>query len=122
MKILQALMWMLAGVLVLGLMGCSFSLFGRGSSPHASAYVGQPQPEYVIVREAPPSAVREHRPDPPSRRHIWIEGYWHWDGRRYVWDPGHWAVPPRERAVWVAPRYEKDKQGYRYTPGRWRED
>ena len=109
MKTLQALMWVSASVVALGLLGCE------------TVYVGQPQPEYVIVPDAPPPIVRDRRPSQPSRRHIWIDGNWDWKGQRYVWQPGHWAVPPHGRAVWVAPRYERDEHGYRYMPGRWGE-
>ena len=79
------------------------------------------QPEYVMVREAPPPQIVERRPSPPSRGYIWIDGYWHWNGRGYVWRRGHWVRPPHERAAWIAPRYERHERGYRYTPGRWRQ-
>ena len=80
MKILHAFLCMLAGVLALALTGCRFSLFGDKSAPRASVYVERQQPEYVIVREAPPPPEREYRPAPPSRKHIWIDGYWAWNG------------------------------------------
>ena len=114
-------MWVAGGVAGLGLLGCGHT--NKRSSPE-TVYVSQPQPqpEYVIVREAPPAVIVERRPAPPSSRHVWIDGYWQWEGRQYVWQPGHWAVPPHERAVWVAPRYEKHEQGYLYTPGQWREE
>ncbi len=112
MKTLQALMWVSVSVVALGLLGCY---------PRETVYVGQPQPEYVIVREAPPRVIRERRPSRPSRGHIWIDGNWHWDGQRYVWQNGRWALPPHERAVWVPPRYERDDRGYRYMPGGWGE-
>jgi hypothetical protein len=121
MKTVRAVLWMSAAAAVSGVLGCEFSLFSRGSAPHASVNVGQREPDYVIVREAPPPALRERRPAPPSREYLWIDGYWAWNGREYVWEPGRWAVPPRERAVWVAPRYEKDDHGYRYRPGHWKE-
>jgi hypothetical protein len=115
MKLRRASMWVSAGVVVLGLLGCSVSV-RRSHRPT----VYEDEPQYVIVREAPPPIVRERRPPPPSRGYIWIDGYWNWDGHRYVWEPGHWAAPPHGRAVWVAPRYERHGDGYRYLPGRWR--
>ncbi len=128
MKVLQTLMWVSGGLAVLvglaGQVGCT--LFERDHSHRETVYVDQSPyeepPQYVIVREAPPPVVVEHRPPPPGQGHIWIEGYWHWDDHRYVWQSGHWALPPRGRAVWIAPRYEKHEQGYRYMPGRWREE
>jgi len=120
MKALQALIWALASVAVLvGLLGCRD--FFRELSRHEAVYVEQQQPEYVIVREAPPPIVSERRPPPRSQGQVWIDGYWKWNGRRYVWEPGRWTAPPRGRAVWAAPRYEKHDQDYRYTPGHWRD-
>jgi hypothetical protein len=117
MKVLQALMWVATGVVGLGLLGCDLTI---GRSPRETVYVERQQPEYVVVREAPPAVIVEQRPSPPSRGHVWIDGYWHWNGHQYVWERGHWAAPPRERAVWVAPRYERHEDGYWYVPGRWR--
>ena len=123
MKVLQTLIGVSGGVVLVVLAGCT--LFVQ-RSPREVVYVDQPTyvepPQYVIVREAPPPVVVERRPSPPSRRHVWIDGYWRWNGRKYVWERGHWARPPQERAVWVAPRYERHEQGYRYTPGQWREE
>jgi len=120
MKVMQTLMWVSGGVVLVVLVGCT--LFVRDRPPRETVYVEQPQPEYVIVREAPPAIIVERRPPPPGQEHIWIDGYWHWNGRQYVWVPGHWAVPPHGGAIWIAPRYERHEQGYRYMPGQWREE
>jgi hypothetical protein len=114
MKTRKALTWVSVGVSGLSLLGCF-----RGSGS-ATVYVESQEPEYVIVREAPPPIIVELRPAPPSVLHIWIDGYWNWNGR-YVWERGRWSVPPHEHAVWVAPRYESHEQGYRYAPGHWQE-
>jgi hypothetical protein len=119
MKALQALMWVASGVVGLGLLGCDLTI-GR-SSPQR-VYVAQPQPDYVIVGEAPPALIVEQRSSPPSGDYIWIDGYWDWNGRQYAWLGGHWDRPPHEHYIWVAPRYESYQQGYRYTRGQWREE
>jgi hypothetical protein len=121
MKLLQTLFWVSAGVAGLALLGCAHS---HRPPPSEPVYVAQPQPqpEYVIVREAPPAFIVERRPSPPSGEYIWIDGFWHWNDRQYVWQAGYWARPPHEHFIWVAPRYERHEQGYRYTPGQWRED
>jgi glyoxylase-like metal-dependent hydrolase (beta-lactamase superfamily II) len=74
------------------------------------------------IRAAPPAVIVEERPAPPSGEYIWIDGYWHWDARQYIWQTGHWDRPPHANFIWVAPRYERHEQDYRYTPGQWRED
>jgi hypothetical protein len=121
MKVLQTLMLVSGGIVVL--VGCDIFV---QRSRHETVYVEQPQPQpqpqYVIVREAPPAIIVERRPPPPGQGHIWIDGYWNWNGRQYVWESGRWAVPPRERTIWIAPRYERHEQGYRYMPGQWREE
>ena len=120
MKVLQTLIGVSGGLVVLvGAMGCE--IFAEHSR-RETVYVAQPEPAYVIVREAPPPIIVERRSPMPGPGYFWIDGYWHWDGHRYGWQGGRWAVPPHERAVWVAPRYEKHEQGYRYVPGQWREE
>jgi hypothetical protein len=132
-KVLRTLICVSGGVVLAGLLGCS----GQPAPPQ-TVYVPQPQAavqpqpvaqpqpvvetQYVIVREAPPAIIVENRPPPPGQGHIWIDGYWNWNGHKYDWQRGHWAVPPHARAVWVAPRYEKHEQGYRYVPGQWQEE
>ena len=73
MKSLQALMWVSASVVGLGLLGCQVSV--RKPASRRTVYVAQQQPQYVIVREAPPRPRAERRPSRPSPRHIWIDGY-----------------------------------------------
>lgn len=135
MKVFQGMIWALVGSAALGLVGCDLVLNDR--SERRPVYVReqpqyvepqpqyvQPQyveapPQYVVVQQAPPAIIVERRPVPPTASHIWIDGYWNWDSRRYVWEAGHYAVPPQPGAVWIAARYEADGRGYRYTPGQW---
>jgi hypothetical protein len=28
----------------------------------------------------------------PGGTRVWVRGYWHWDGVRYVWMPGRWEA------------------------------
>jgi hypothetical protein len=122
MKVLQMVIWTAASAAVLGVLGCDVFLGGR--TRRDPVYVQQPQyveqqPQYVIVREAPPPMRVEYRPAPPSASSIWIDGYWNWDSQRYSWQAGRYEVPPQPGVIWVAPRYDRDANGYRYTPGQW---
>lgn len=74
----------------------------------------------VVVRAAPPPMRVERRPPRPGPRYAWIDGYYRWDGRAYVWVPGYWTVPPRPRAVWVPGRWVRHRRGWVYVEGRWR--
>jgi len=74
----------------------------------------------VIVQIAPPAAIVEVRPTPPSRRYVWIAGYHRWDGGRYVWVPGSWALPPRPHARWVPHRWVRRHDHWVLVEGHWR--
>lgn len=82
----------------------------------AAAYAAE-----VIVRVAPPApqsvVVLGRAPGP---KYVWIGGYHTWNGNRYVWVAGRWALPPRGMTVWVAPRWAPRKGGYVFVAGRWR--
>jgi hypothetical protein len=73
----------------------------------------------VVVRVAPPAVVVEH-PGPARHGEVWIAGYHRWDGRRYVWVPGHYEVPPREHSRWVAHRWVHRNDGWVLEEGHWR--
>lgn len=85
-------------------------------------------PQHVKTLE-----VSQPPPPPPPRaevvvghiRHghtaVWINGYWLYDGRGYVWIAGHWEVPPPQCRVYYPPRWERRPAGaYVYVRGYWR--
>jgi hypothetical protein len=73
---------------------------GRGWGPSYGPAFGPPPPPY--------SAFRNGRC--PSPRHVFVPGYYRWQGNRYRWVDGYWAVPPRHRAAWV-PGYWTPRNG-----------
>lgn len=74
----------------------------------------------VYVRIGPPPPVVERRPIAPGPRHVWVDGYYRWDGGRYVWAPGYWVRPPRPHARWVAGRWVHRHGGWLWMEGHWR--
>jgi hypothetical protein len=84
----------------------------------------------------PPEPVRIEVLSPqPDERAVWIDGYWHWSGRRWVWRDGVWTIPP-EGAYYAPPEFtrrpievyddggsERQIRGYSmellYRPGHW---
>lgn len=81
--------------------------------PEPDVIVEEPPPDVVVVersrpvvvvREAPPALIVERRPRPPAYAHIWIEGYWHHNGHKFVWKKGH---------------FERERRGHHYVPARW---
>jgi hypothetical protein len=123
MTMLRTMLWTVAGVSVLGALGCD--LYMGGQSRHEPVYVAQgpqyyeQQPQYVIVDQAPPPVRIERRSAPPGPNYIWIDGYWNWSNQRYSWEAGRYVVPPQPDVVWVPARYDADGRSYRYSPGTW---
>ncbi len=76
------------------------------------------RPARIFMSAPPPPPLVEPRTMPPGATHVWVDGYWHWNGVQYVWIPGHWEQPPPGR-VWVAPRYMSLEGRYVYHPGAW---
>jgi hypothetical protein len=73
----------------------------------------------IVIRLAPPRMVIEKRGTPPSRNHVWIQGYHNWDGEHYTWVQGRWEQPPRAHAKWVAHHYVRRNGGYVMVDGHW---
>jgi hypothetical protein len=76
--------------------------------------------EVIIVQEAPPPPQKEVIIVRPSAAHVWINGYWSWDGHRHVWVAGRWVMPPRANQVWVEGRWERRGNGHVWIAGYWR--
>ncbi|MGB8657176.1 MAG: hypothetical protein WCE90_05260 [Candidatus Zixiibacteriota bacterium] len=72
----------------------------------------------VYVPDPPPSPREEIRPLSPGPRAIWVEGWWKWSHRHYVWIPGHWER--RSHGQWVPGQWEKRPRGWVWTRGHWR--
>ncbi|RRA49893.1 hypothetical protein D1Y84_02680 [Acidipila sp. EB88] len=74
--------------------------------------------QYVHV-QPPPPVVERPRPA-PGRGYVWIPGYQRWDGNRFIWAPGKWAIAPRPRAVWMPGHWDRSPNGWRWVAGGWR--
>lgn len=93
----------------------------RHLAPPAPNVVYQPvapaQP--VISQVAPPGALVEVRPVAPSPTHVWIPGYWHWQGHHYFWVVGRWSAPQKGH-TWEPHRWERDGNHWKFVVGHWR--
>jgi len=70
--------------------GC---VIGRGSR-QSQVEIGQ-GPSGAAVSGAPVQAMttpsgEETVPSAHKPGAVWVRGYWHWDGTRYVWERGRW--------------------------------
>jgi hypothetical protein len=74
----------------------------------------------VYVRVGPPAAVVERPGPPPGARYVWYGGYHRWDGRRYVWVPGHYIIPPQPYYHrWVPGHWRQSSRGWVWVDGHW---
>jgi hypothetical protein len=100
----------------MSLIGCS--MYVKPAPAHAEIYVEKPAVTTTVYVSAEPPAPRiEYRPA-PRVGYIWVDGYWHWSGRSWIWMSGHWEAE-RVGYVWVAPRYEVKHQKKVYVKGYW---
>jgi hypothetical protein len=89
-----------------------------GCYVEGTAGTGPVEGEMVVETEPPPVRV-EVQPVRPWADGIWMEGYWHWRGREYVWVPGRWERP-RRGYYWEQHHYVRVGARWRYVPGHWR--
>lgn len=99
---LRVLNRVLALAVTLALSSCGGAL----PQPNAKA---PPDESFEVVPYPPPSALVEIVPPAPRSDAVWVNGYWSWGGRFYVWERGGWVLPPVGTYVcpWSA-RYEDD--------------
>jgi hypothetical protein len=74
----------------------------------------------VYLRVGPPAPIVEARPVVPGPGFVWVDGYYRWDGRAYVWVPGRWLRAPHARARWIPGHWVHDRRGWYFVEGRWR--
>jgi hypothetical protein len=87
---------------------------------HEGARSGPPPAEVIIVQEPPAPRAEVIIGVAPSPNHVWVGGYWGWNGSAHVWVQGAWHPRPRPGAVWVEGRWERRGNGWVRVEGRWR--
>ena len=71
----------------------------RPSQPEsAQGPSGAPVTGSPVVPETTPPDADDTPPTKGKPGTIWVRGYWHWDGVRYVWERGRW-----ENSTVIAP-------------------
>lgn len=95
-------------------------LIGTAAFAPAQAQA-QGRTEVIVVHKAPPAPMREVVPA-ARRGYEWVPGYWSWNGRRYVWERGHYEKV-RVGYVYQRPEWRQDRKGWYLDRGGWvRED
>jgi len=100
--------------------GHYFFVDGRWrAAPVAPNVVYEPPPAPIVeIQTQPPPPIVEIRPAPPSPNHVWIPGYWNWNGTRHVWIGGRWSAP-RAGFRWEPDHWVHTGAGWRIEHGRW---
>lgn len=49
----------------------------------------------------------------------WNPGHWRWDGRDWIWVPGHYVERPHRAAVWVPGHWDARPGGWVWIAGHW---
>jgi hypothetical protein len=83
---------------------------------YAPAYAPAPGYVEVVAPQPPPPMFVENVAPRPG--YIWANGYWRWDGRRYVAARGHWE-PARPGYHYVHPHWEQGRDGWHWRAGVW---
>jgi hypothetical protein len=82
-----------------------------------------PPPDHPPIADptadsSPPAPLPEVAIDSPWPGGIWLQGFWSWDGSRYVWMPGKWERP-HDGWSWQPHRWVRRGRHWRFVPGRW---
>jgi YXWGXW repeat-containing protein len=76
-------------------------------SAAAGCVVGVQVPLTQAEASQGPPPAREPSSDPDTARapvaRVWVDGYWHYDGVRYVWIAGRWQDGAPAGYGWSAP-------------------
>lgn len=93
---------LIGGLSLLGIPG--FSL------PAMAQWAPVPERRY----EPPPP------PPPPGARMAWQSGAWDWDGRGYVWRPGHYVGWRPAYHTWIPGHWSRRGYHQVWIPPHWR--
>jgi hypothetical protein len=93
-------------------------------APRPYAAPVAPAATVEIIAPRPPPAVRYEvvPPPPPQRAEVvtWDPGHWHWDGREWVWMPGHFVERPHREARWEPGHWAERPNGtWVWVNGHW---
>ncbi len=105
-----------------------FIMLNAGNAPAESGEDG-----LMSGFQNPPAKKREYRSEAPSNNHVWVDGYWNWEKKQWVWHKGRYqqAVqdrppinnhefippPPSHRHVWVPGKWSFEAGDWLWLKG-----
>ena len=79
----------------------------------------QPKLPRQIVGKSRRATEIENPGRPPSPAHVWIKGYWRWDGKEWGWLGGHWEHAATGH-TWIDGHWEAKAGKQHWIEGRWK--
>jgi len=73
----------------------------------------------IGVHIGPPAPIVERVPPAPGPNYYWQPGWWRWNGVKYLWRPGAYAVAPFPGAHWVPGHWVQGPNGWHWRRGHW---
>ena len=112
---------------LLSILACSFSASSASAQARvelrATAHLPAPPPlppaPSVTIDVRPPAPHQEIVGLAPSPQHVWVDGYWAWQGGQHVGIRGRWLAPPAPGHVWLRAGWARQGGHYVFVPGRW---
>jgi hypothetical protein len=84
-----------------------------------SAARATPAAETIPAPHAPPPTRAEIPPPSPSPQALWRFGHWSWNGKQFVWNPGHYVERPSPEASWIPGYWEQRPEGWIRVDDQW---
>ena len=75
--------------------------------------------EIIPAPHPPPPTRAEILPPAPSPQALWRFGHWSWNGKQFVWNPGHYVERPSPEASWIPGYWEQRPEGWIRVDDQW---
>lgn len=97
----------------------SMELWCCASSVPVPPHVRHPKNAFIEVPYPPPAALVEVVPVAPSSSLVWLDGYWSWQDRFYIWIRGGWVFVAAGTAFAPWQTFYTGAGQLMFAPGAW---
>lgn len=87
----------------------------------ASTPVDTGEDNFMSGFQNPPAKKLEYRGEAPSKDHAWLDGYWNWEKKQWVWHKGRYQHIIKDRPPINNPEYIPPPPSHLHVwvPGKW---
>lgn len=85
----------------------------------SAADPARPPAETIAAPQPPPPTRAEIPPPAPSPQALWRFGHWSWNGKQFLWNPGHYVERPSPEASWIPGYWEQRPEGWIRVDDQW---